>query len=338
MNTFIKLVTSAGIAGAATMFLLSRKKKRYGLAGKTVLITGGSRGLGLAMAREFCREGSRVAICARDSAEIERALSVNQLASTGAIGRICDITNRESVREMIQDVCDQLGPIEVLVNNAGVIQVGPSELMELSDYDEAMKAHFWGPVYTTTEILPQMRSRGEGRIINISSIGGKVSIPHLLPYCASKFALVGFSEGLHSEVAKDGIVVTTVCPGLMRTGSPRNALFKGKHRAEYAWFSVMDAIPVFSINATRAARQIVAACKKGRAEVILTLQAKIAARFAGLLPGVTAGVLAALNTVLPTPGGIGTARATGAESQSAWSPSLLTVANEYAARQHNEVG
>src|SRR6185503_4123757 len=120
-------------------------------------------------------------------------------------------------------------------------------------------------------VLPEMRARREGRIVNITSIGGKISVPHLLPYSASKFALVGLSEGLRAELAKDGIVVTTICPGLMRTGSPRNATFKGQHRAEYAWFSIGDSLPVTAMSADRAARQILTACKRGEAEVVLSV-------------------------------------------------------------------
>src|SRR5262249_52903527 len=150
------------------------------------------------------------------------------------------------VKHMVDAVWNHFGPIDVLINNAGVIEVGPLETMTLQDFEEAMRTHFWGPVYTTMAVLSEMRYRGGGRIVNISSIGGKVSVPHLVPYCASKFALCGLSEGLRAELAKDNILVTTVIPGLMRTGSPPNATFKGRHREEYAWFSISDALPVVS--------------------------------------------------------------------------------------------
>lgn len=141
--------------------------------------------------------------------------------------------------------------------------------MTLKDYEDAMKTHFWGPLYAMMAVLPEMRARRAGRIVNISSIGGKVGVPHLAPYCASKFPLTGLSQALHAELATDGIKVTNVCPGLMRTGSPRNATFKGQHRAEYAWFTISDSLPFTSISAERAARQILAACKRGEAEVVL---------------------------------------------------------------------
>jgi short-subunit dehydrogenase len=247
------------------------------------------------------------------------------------------VTDRAQVNEMVSVVGDHYGQIDVLVNNAGVIQVGPLEVMTLEDYEEAMRVHFWGPLYTTLAVLPEMRRRRDGRIVNISSIGGKISVPHLVPYSASKFALVGLSEGLRAELQKDGVVVTTVCPGLMRTGSPRNATFKGQHRAEYAWFSISDALPLTAMKAERAARQIIEACKRGDAEVVLTIQAQLAVRFHGLFPGLTQDLLGMVNRLLPGPGGIGRKRAKGKDSQSELSPSWLTVLNEQAAERNNEV-
>jgi short-subunit dehydrogenase len=158
-----------------------------------------------------------------------------------------------------------------------------------------------------------------------------------VPYSASKFALVGLSKGLRAELAKDGITVTTICPGLMRTGSPRNADFKGKHRFEYAWFSISDALPLLTVSAENAARQIVGACKRGRAELVISIPAKIAVLFEALFPEAMAGMLAAVNQFLPGPGGVGTQRMKGRDSASAWSPSWLTTLNEEAAVRNNEV-
>lgn len=332
------LILAAAGAGA---FLAGRAVSRrlfgYSLRGKVVLITGGSRGLGLVMAREFAGEGAKVAICARRPVELEAARADLKRRGAEVTAIPCDVTDRAQVNEMVDTVRDRFGRIDVLVNNAGVIQVGPVEVMTMEDYEEAMKIHFWGPLYATLAVLPEMRRRRAGRIVNITSIGGKISIPHLVPYSASKFALVGLSEGLRAELLKDGVCVTTVCPGLMRTGSPRNALFKGKHRAEYAWFAISDSLPVSSMNAVRAARQIVEATKRGEAEVILSIQAQLAARFHGLFPGTTADLLAIVNRLLPSAGGIGRARAKGRDSQSQLAPSLLTSLSEKAAAKNNEM-
>jgi short-subunit dehydrogenase len=181
-----------------------------------------------------------------------------------------------------------------------------------------------------------MRRRREGRIVNIASVGGKIAVPHLLPYSASKFALVGFSEGLRGALANDGVYVTTVCPGLMRTGSPRNASFKGRHRAEYAWFSIADSLPILSMDATRAARRILDACRHGDAEPVMPLTTALAVRLNGLAPGLGTGLMQLSERVLPGPGGIGRQRRRGKESESRWAPSVLTTLTERAAGENNE--
>ena len=332
------MVAAAGLGGLTAMRLVVQRWREYDLRGKSVLITGGSRGLGLVLAREFGREGARVALCARDEGELSRAREDLERSGIAAMAAPCDLGNHEQVEAMVAAVRDRYGRIDVLVNNAGVIVVGPMETMTLDDYEEAMKVHFWGPLHTTLAVLPEMRGRREGRIVNISSIGGKISVPHLLPYCASKFALTGFSEGLRAEVARDGVTVTTVCPGLMRTGSPPNAAFKGQHRAEYAWFSISDSLPLLTTSAESAARQIVSACKRGDAEIVLTFPAEMAATFHALFPGLTTDILAWVNALLPGPGGIGEERASGAESESSLSRSWLTGLTQRAAQQNNEMG
>ena len=333
-------VKTAAIALGAVAVgkFLWRKWNEYDLRGKTVLITGGSRGLGLVMAREFAANGARVAICARDAEELQHASDDLQSRGAEVLAVMCDVTNMTEVESLVTRVRERFGKIDVLVNNAGTIQVGPLEVMKREDFEHSMRAHFYGPLNTILAVLPEMRERRDGRIVNISSIGGKIATPHLVPYSASKFALVGLSKGLNAELRKDGIVVTTVCPGLMRTGSPRNANFKGKHRDEYAWFSISDSLPlVTSIKAERAARQIVDACKQGRAELVITIQAKLAVTFDALFPEVSADLLALVNRVLPGPGGIGEGSAKGRDSKSSWSPSWLTRLTEEAAMNNNEV-
>jgi short-subunit dehydrogenase len=310
----------------------------YDLKNKTVLITGGSRGLGLVMAREFAREGARLVLCARDEQELQQAQADVEDFGAEVMTVPCDVTDRQAVNEMIAAVNDRFGIIDVLVNNAGVIQVGPLEVMTMEDFERAMQSHFWGPLNTIMAVLPSMRQKKSGRIVNISSIGGKVSVPHLVPYSASKFALVGLSKGLRAELLKDGISVTTVCPGLMRTGSPRNADFKGKHRYEYAWFSISDSMPLLTVSAENAARQVVRACKRGQAELIISVPAKLAATFDALFPEMMSQMLGLANQLLPAAGGVGTQNVKGRQSASAWSPSWLTTLSEKAALRNNEAG
>jgi NAD(P)-dependent dehydrogenase (short-subunit alcohol dehydrogenase family) len=330
-------VALAVAAGALWVGHLLRGDHSYTFRGKTVLITGGSRGLGLALARDLARRGARLAICGRDPDSLERARA--SLARTGAevIAVPCDVTDRRSVEELLEQVRRRLGPVDVLINNAGVIEVGPAETMSLADYEEAMATNFWGMLYPTLGVLPEMRERRAGRIVNITSIGGKLGIPHLLPYSASKFAAVGFSQGLRAEVAAHGIKVVTVVPGLMRTGSPRIAIFRGQHRSEYAWFSISDSLPGLSVSAERAARRILEACRRGDAEVLFPLVTRIAAIASTVAPGITTDLLGVVDRLLPGPGGRLRGRRRGAESQSWLSPSWLTRLGDRAAHRYNQM-
>jgi short-subunit dehydrogenase len=335
-----RLRTGQLLVAAGASVLIARRLRfssSYSLQGRTVLITGGSRGLGLALARQMALEGSRLVICGRDTASLERAAA--SLANTGAevLAVPADVTDAGSVADMVQAVRQRFGHIDVLVNNAGVIEVGPANAMTVGDYEEAMATNFWGMLYPTLAVLPDMRARRSGRIVNITSIGGKLGIPHLLPYSASKFAAVGFSQGLRAEVAGEGIKVVTVCPGLMRTGSPRNAIFRGQHRSEYAWFSISDALPGLTISAESAARRIVAACRRGDAEVLFPLPAKVAAVVNAVAPGLTGGLLALVDRFLPRADGARSGRRKGADSQSWLSPSWLTRLGDRAARKYNQI-
>lgn len=324
-------------AGAAWAARRLRGDDSYSFRGKTVLITGGSRGLGLALARELARRGARLAICGRDPDSLERARA--SLARFGAevVAVPCDVADPRSVEELLEQVGRRLGAVDILINNAGVIEVGPAETMSLADYEEAMATNFWGMLHPTLAVLPVMRQRRSGRIVNITSIGGKLGIPHLLPYSASKFAAVGFSQGLRSEVAGEGIKVVTVVPGLMRTGSPRNAIFRGQHRSEYAWFSISDSLPGLSISVERAARRIIEACRRGDAEVLFPLTARLAALASAVAPGLTTDLLGVVDRLLPGAGTRPQGRHQGAESHSWLSPSWLTRLGDRAARQYNQM-
>ncbi len=337
VSTTRKLSWLASVgAGAWLAGRIYRSIHGYDFRNKVVLISGGSRGLGLVLGRQLAREGARLVICARDREELGRA--VDDLAARGArvMAVPCDVTDRAQVECAVRSAAAHFGAIDVLINNAGTIAVGPVEAMTREDYETALQTHFWGPLTFIEAVLPGMRERGQGRIVNIASIGGKVSVPHLIPYCASKFALVGLSEGLRAELGKDGIVVTTVCPGLMRTGSPPNAFFKGRYDAEYAWFAIGDSLPGLTISAETAARRIVRACKRGDAEVVLGLPAQCAALLHGVFPGLTADLLGFVNRLLPAPGGIGTEHAVGKDSK-ALTPSWLTALSDRAARRNNEL-
>ena len=328
------------LGGAATLMVarsVIQKINEYDVRNKSVLITGGSRGLGLELAREFARQGAHITICARDAEELNKASNILSDEGYSVLALTCDLTDRQQVENLIAAVNKRFGRVDVLVNNAGMISVGPVESMTVEDFEESMQVNYFAALYTILAVLPDMQARREGHVINITSIGGKISIPHLLPYSASKFALTGLSKGLHSELQKDGISVTTVYPGLMRTGSPRNATFKGQHRAEYAWFSIGDSLPFTSMNAERAAREIVSACKNRTGEVVLSFQAQLADKVHANFPEITSNLLGFINGFLPAPKGDSKKSYSGHESESEWSPSWITQLNEEAANRNNQV-
>ena len=338
-NSIGKSLAFIGI-GAGVLYAAKKlidRTKDINLHNKVVLITGGGRGLGLVLARRFAEEGAKIAICARQQTELENATRELEAKGAKVFSMVCDVTDEADANKMAEAVKNHFGKIDVLVNNAGVIQVMPVENSAKEDFEEALNTHFWGVYYVTNAVLPEMKERGEGRIVNISSVGGKVAIPHLLPYSTSKFALAGYSEGLRAELLKDGIYVTTVCPGLMRTGSPRQTVIKGKHELEYAWFKIGDSLPLLTVSAEFAADEIVTACKRGDAEIVISLPAKILARFKGLFPGTTADILSLVNLILPKSTPSGDKYMKGKDAESAFSKNFLTTLTDEAAVKNNEM-
>jgi NAD(P)-dependent dehydrogenase (short-subunit alcohol dehydrogenase family) len=333
------LAAGAATVGAALMIARGfRSTRAMDFHNRSVVITGGSRGLGLLIARELGREGARLTLAARDQDELERARM--DLESRGFEASIvtCDVGERAQAERLVEDVVRKQGRIDVLINNAGIIQVGPLEHMKLRDFEDAMAIHFWGPLHTMLAAVPAMRRNGGGRIVNISSIGGKIGVPHLAPYCASKFALTGLSDSMRGELAKDNILVTTVCPGLMRTGSPFNAWFKGRHRDEFTWFAISDSLPLATIDGTRAARQVIDACRYGDSELIISWPAKLAVIANAVWPEAVALGMNLVNHLLPAPTNeAGDQARSGWQSLSDWAPSKLTTLTDRAAAQNNEL-
>ncbi len=262
------------------------------------LVVGGSRGLGLLMAKELMERGRRVVVAARDAEELNRAVE-HLGGSTRAESRVCDVRDREAVHRLVEDVEANVGPIETVLTVAGIIQTGPAEAMTYEHFEDAINTMTWGPIHVAMAVLPHLRERRAGHIGTVTSIGGMVSPPHLLPYATAKFGAVGFSDGLAAELQGTGVTATTIVPGLMRTGSHERAYFTGNPPREYAWFAPAASLPGLSMDADRAARKIVDAVLAGKPMIMLTPLTWVGARIRGLLPGTTTRVMGLANRALP---------------------------------------
>ena len=321
---------------AVWLILRITRTARYSLHNKVALITGGSRGLGLVLARQICAQDGKVALIARDPDELARAKA--DLAPRGGVVLTieCDLLDAGQIQSTVRQIINRFGKIDILINNAGIIEVGPLEHMGRDDFERAMQVHFWAPFELVSQVVPEMRTWGGGRIVNISSIGGKMAVPHLAPYSASKFALTGFSDALRAELARDNIHVTTVAPGMMRTGSHVNAKFKGKHDIEFAWFAASAGAPLISMNADRAARKILAACRRGQPSLTLTFAARGAILGNALLPNLTGYLMKFVNRFLPGPShGQGNQSRPGSQLRRL-TPKWLTRLGDRATRTNNE--
>jgi NAD(P)-dependent dehydrogenase (short-subunit alcohol dehydrogenase family) len=329
----------AGVATGAAAARLARRRRAIGFAGRATIITGGSRGLGLSMARQIVSAGGSVALLARDPQELDRAREELTRGGADVLTITCDVARHDDVERAVGTVLQRFGRIDILINNAGVIQVGPLEHMTHEDFEHAMNVHFWGPLHGMEAVLPHMRRRRFGRIVNVASIGGEIAVPHLAPYVASKFALVGLSKTIGAEVAKDGIRVTTVAPGLMRTGSAvSSALFKGQHQREFGWFATLSSLPGLTIDADRAAAKILDACRHGDPYLVITPQARLATLLEAIAPKATARLTAMSSRVLPAAAGrTGDGARTARASRPARLPGFATRLSDRAARLNNEL-
>src|SRR6266568_3772837 len=334
----IRVVLSVG-ALLLCAWIITRliRTARYPLREKIVLITGGSRGLGLVLARHICLHGGNVALIARDDEELARAKADLSPCGGEVLTIECDLLDTGQIQAAVRRVIDRFGKIDVLINNAGIIEVGPFEHMAREDFDRAMRLHFWAPFELISQIVPEMRIWGGGRIVNISSIGGKIAVPHMASYSASKFALTGLSDAVRAELARDNIHVTTVAPGMMRTGSHVNAKFKGKHDKEFAWFAASAGAPLLSMNANRAARKILAACRRGQPSLILTFAARAAILGNALFPNLTGYAMKFANWLLPGAGGEEGNKSRAGSQLRRLTPERLTKLADRATEKNNEV-
>jgi NAD(P)-dependent dehydrogenase (short-subunit alcohol dehydrogenase family) len=268
--------------------------------GKIAVVTGGARGLGLAISRRLAHAGATVVLVSRSEHQLRSAVDDLRRGGHSASFHVCDVTDSDAVHGTIRQIVSEFGGIDVLVNAAGVIGVTPFAHATAADFELSLQTHFWGPYYTITAALPSL-SRRRGRVINISSIGGRIAVPHLLPYSVGKFALCALSDGLNAELADRGVSVLTVTPGLMRTGSYRNVTVRGQHRAEATWFALASATPLTAVDASQAASQIVQSAIRREARLTIGGQARLAEVASAIAPELSARLARTATRLLPAP-------------------------------------
>jgi NAD(P)-dependent dehydrogenase (short-subunit alcohol dehydrogenase family) len=306
----------ARMLGAASAGLALLPDTPYTFRKRSVIITGGSRGLGLALASQLINEGAKVTILARDPDELERArLQLDELSEQAHVLAIrCDVTEPGELNGAIEQVLNTVGRIDVLINNAGNIAVGPFGSMEPADFEVQLDLQLRAVIHAIELVRPIFKQAGGGRIANISSIGGMIPVPHMSPYCTAKFALAGLSESIAAELALENIQITTVYPGLMRTGSPIQAVFKGDCEREYGWFASGDVTPGISVSAETAAHHILDGIRHGEARVTYPLITKIGILGHAALPATYAFIMRnAARFIMPK--SEARERKTGAQSQ-----------------------
>lgn len=198
----------------------------------TVLITGASQGIGKATALLFARKGYDLVLAARQADPLTEVAQEVQTHGRTALCVPTDVREPDQVNKLVQKAIEHYGAIDVLVNNAGIYVSGPVEHFSLSDWHQTLDTNFWGYVHTIQALLPHFLERGTGTIVNVSSIGGKVPVPYLVPYSASKFAVTGLTEAMHSELKPKGIHVCGIYPSLIKSSLMDRAIFRGKDEQE----------------------------------------------------------------------------------------------------------
>ena len=289
---------AAGVAAGVGAAALSRRRRTGRLTGRVALVVGGSRGLGLQLAREFAAGGASVVVCGRDTDSLDRAVAELTGRGAAAHGVSCDVADPDQVRAMVAEAAARFGRLDFVVNNAGIMRIGPQEALAEEHFRAAMDVMFWAPFHVGRAALDHLRATS-GTLVNIISIGGEVAVPHLLPYSCAKAAARALSEGLSAETAGTGVHVTTVVPGLMRTGSHRGVAFTGAPEREYVWFAFLAGLPLLSVGVERAARHIVRAAARGRGHLLITPMARVGTAVHGIAPGLTQAGLGVVGRLLP---------------------------------------
>lgn len=273
-------------------------RRRNSLQGKVAIVTGGGRGLGLAISRALAKEGCRLALCSRDQATIDQAV-VSLGGYDDVWGMACDVSQPEEVNRFVEKVLARYGRIDILVNNAGQCYVGPATELTEEDILQALRNTFWSQYHPTKSVLPHMRLRKSGHILNITSLGGKLPIPHQGAYVVGKYAATGWSQTLAIELRREGIAVSTVTPPPIRNGAPLHTHFKGDYEGEFEWFAQTLNDPWMATSAEKVAGVVVGLLQSGGGEHSISAGAAVFARLYAAFPNLTSKVLTLFERRMP---------------------------------------
>lgn len=304
MRTRDKLSLGAVAAVGASVAMRSwlRSRRWIELRDRVVVITGSDSGFGLIQARQVAVQGAIVVLASRDGERLEAAAeAVRNEGAREILAIPTDVSKQDEAQRLIDLTVERFGRIDVLINTAGLMIVGAEPTLTLDDYRSLMDVNFWGAVYTSRAALPYMRKAKFGRIANVSSVGGRFVVPHMLPYVTSKFALTGYTKGLRAEAARDNIFVTGIYPTTIRTGGQRHAWFKGNQKAEYSWFGLGDVIPIVATSVETAAKQAIYAIQAGDPEIVIGLGGWLRIALEGLIPNWTAEMTGLVERIMPAP-------------------------------------
>ena len=237
---------------------------------QVVIVTGGGRGIGRAVAMEFAAQGAHLVLAGRRMDALET--TARECHQSGAKADIvsCDVAKDEDLHELIRHALTISGRIDVLVNNAGVVSGGRLDEIPGDDIGRMVGVNIWAPIRLSQIVLPHMREAKRGTIVNVSSVAGRVGLPFYATYCASKFAMRGFSEALRREVARDGIQVTAVYPGPTATDLMENV--------------ETDGLPLSIATAQQVSQAIVRGVRWKQNEVFIGIGESIMSRWNDLMP------------------------------------------------------
>lgn len=268
-------------ARAVRIHLLKRRQK-----GSVVLVTGGNKGLGREIARQYLSLGAKVIILGRDQKTLDNA--VFELSELGEVTSVrADITDPDQVLGAIAEIQRRYGRLDGLVNNAGLVIGGPLASSSEDDYRRLLETNLFGTRNMVEAALPLLRASLQPWIINVTSAAGKLAVPYLIPYGASKAALARYSEGLALQLASEGVHVLTVYPSFIHTGVWEHTPVKEAKIPLARVYGFISAMPFISMSTSGAARRILDAQAQGKLKIVIPLSGDIFVRLVYLMPKLT---------------------------------------------------